>query len=235
MKERSLIFSGPMVRALLDGRKTQTRRIVKPQPPAWATWVNARQHLNHESQWVPSHLFAWSEEQTPGEPLKKLRRWPNKNGDEYSIPCPYGAPGDRLWVKEKWAYFGGDEYLYQQERSAVGYAASLTHLESPPGGKWRSTLFMPRWASRITLEVTRVRVERLQDISEEDARAEGVQPFFEEFSCFSRDQRLTSGELAADAEHRASFAVLWDEINADRATWKSNPWVWAVDFKRVQP
>lgn len=93
--------------------------------------------------------------------------------------------------------------------------------------------YLPRWASRINLEIIGVKVERLRDISEEDAKAEGVLPFFERFPDCGKDQRLTSGELAAYYPYRASLAVLWDEINGDRATWKSNPWVWCISFRRI--
>jgi hypothetical protein len=94
---------------------------------------------------------------------------------------------------------------------------------------------MPRWASRLVLEVTGVRVERLCDISEADAQAEGVAPFFEVYKGMGQEQTISTGERAADAPHRASFACLWDEINGDRALWKSNPWVWVVEFKRAEP
>jgi hypothetical protein len=101
--------------------------------------------------------------------------------------------------------------------------------------KWCPSIFMPRALSRITLDVLSVRAERLLDITEEDAKAEGARPFFETFACFERDQRITTGERASDAEHRAGFAVLWDEINGDRALWISNPWVWVVGFRRTEP
>ncbi len=185
-RERPIPFSGPMVRAILEGRKTVTRRIARP-----------------------GHKV-----------------------------CPYGVPGDGLWVKETHALFK------ESAQVGVAYAASCVAGEfdyvTPDGAverrivrRWRPSIFMPRWASRITLEVTDVRAERLHDITEEDAQREGVRPFFESFQGIGRDQRITSGELAADAEHRAAFAVLWDEINGDRVPWASNPWVWRVEFRRL--
>ena len=119
----------------------------------------------------------------------------------------------------------------EEARQRTRFAADGTE----PYGKWTPAIHMPRWASRLTLEVVSVRVERLNDISEEDAQAEGVAPFFEVYKGMGQEQTISTGERAADAPHRASFACLWDEINGDRALWKSNPWVWVVEFKRAEP
>jgi hypothetical protein len=180
VKERPILFSGPMVRAILDGQKTQTRRIVKPQPSI--------------------------EGQEP-----------------HLVRCPYGVPGDRLWVRETWGEGG-----MTKPGDPASYAADW-----PDAGairKWRPSIHMPRWASRIDLEVTAVRVERLQAITEEDARAEGAA------HRIARGGDL-SGALEGETpiQHVAHFRDLWDSINGERTPWASNPWVWVVSFKRVRP
>lgn len=143
--------------------------------------------------------------------------------------CPYGEPGDLLWVRETHAIATG--HMYDGE-AAVKYRAddalvalhderSNSHARNASiSDRWRPSIHMPRWASRLTLRVTEVRVERLQDISEDDAEAEGVDPY-----------EYPSGPLAPS--HRGAFFELWDKLNAQRAPWRSNPWVWVVSFERV--
>lgn len=207
------MFSAPMVRAILAGRKTQTRRVILVQPPAEATSAGFN---TGDGRWT------W----LSGDP---------KDADTWDVVgqswrCPYGVPGEScLWVRETWRVSESSSDTARSPRS-VHFRADPDEVS---GGPWRSGRFMPRWASRITLELTDVRVQRLQEISEEDARAEGVEPFFQRFPNIGREQRLTSGELAADAEHRASYAVDWDTINGHRALWSTNPWVWALTFRRM--
>lgn len=136
---------------------------------------------------------------------------------------PYATAGQRLWVRETWA-------------PGVYRADVLLSAQSfvPPGGRWRSPIFMPRAFSRIDLEAVSVRAERLQEITEEDAEREGVRRFHDQFPNFSRAQTLTSGEVAAVSQFRSGYAVAWDELNADKATWKSNPWVWRIEFRVVE-
>lgn len=214
MRERPILFSAPMVLAILAGKKSQTRRLVKPQDI-------------ENVDGVPFLLSYMT-----GEP------------DPVQLPCPFGAPGDRLWVKETWSTPPGHYELMtpreMSEQTPLRYAAdgvvkgvSKRFVDSQGRiaiGRLRPSIFMRRWMSRITLEVTSVRVERLQDISEEDARAEGVSP---------RDAAIVfgAGEIQPqlNSTHRGAFAVLWDSLNAERAPWSSNPWVWVVAFKRVQP
>lgn len=174
MKERGIIFTGESVRAILDGRKTQTRRVC----------LGAREQSTAHD-WHPSR-------------------------------CPYGVPGDRLYVKETWA---------QSEATAgIVYRADAETVEGVY--KWRSSMFMPRWASRITLEVVAVRVERLQEIIEADAKAEGVTPF----------EYDPEGDCWTDSKdvHRSAFEYLWDSINRERAPWASNPWVFVISFRRCE-
>lgn len=193
MKERPILFSAPMVRALLAGTKTQTRRVVKGVQP-----------------------------------------WGSRNGrPEWAIVgteprCPYGQPGDRLWVRETWQAVNGDDRARhivthpRPNRGWIEYAA--TPRLDEPAYKWRPSIHMPRWASRITLEVTEVRAERLQDISEADALAEGVNVHPDHHG-----KPRTSIYSPVQA-----YADLWDQING-AGSWDTNPWVWAVSFKVVKP
>lgn len=211
MKERPILFSSPMVKALLAGTKTQTRRLMKPQPAEgahMATEMGCALHEDHYGNPIGTHT------------------------------CPYGGPGDRLWVRENWTsgygrgcwgtIFQADGVFVQGKRQhpkGIHYSTA----DRPPGMKWRPSIHLPRWASRITLEVKSVRVERLQDISEDDAKAEGAQPL----QSVAPDQPLLSGGTAAEHPYRLAFAVLWDTINGDRASWLSNPWLWVVGFRRL--
>jgi hypothetical protein len=199
-KERPILFSAPMVRAILDGQKTQTRRVVKPAGRLVAT------------SWSPLH---------PERGLRvTVRTGPRSThtgpiGDHLDA-CPYGEPGDRLWVRETWARFPGNDPVYRATYD--GRFGS--------GWKWKPSIHMPRWASRLTLEVTAVRVERLHDISESDAANEGI-------SCSSGHRW---GLAETGVEHNApshAFRSLWQNINGP-GSWEANPWVWAVSFKRVE-
>lgn len=202
MAERGILFSGDMVRAILSGAKTQTRRVVRaPKGVCAAELAHAIEHMQRF------------------EVCDVIKRGPC-DGVSARVRCPHGKPGDRLWVRETWAaftypdYFTGecDEVMCRpsemQERHGtsgcdVVYAADQKYCPNT----WRPSLFMPRWASRIDLEINRVRVERLHAISEADAVAEGC---------------------ASVAEYRE----LWERING-AGSWDANPWVWVVDFRRV--
>lgn len=193
-KEHAIIFSGGMVRAILDGRKSQTRRLVA-LPSGWEPKVGAggRGDLDRYGlRLVPSS----------GSVL----------GPD-SLVCRYGTVGDRLWVRENWQPLA--------ERKAI-YAATW-HPASPPPSRWRPSIHMPRWACRITLEVTGVRVERLQDISDDDARAEGVE-YSDETALWSPGNHETPTQ---------AFAALWESIHGPEL-WAKNPWVWVVEFKRIE-
>jgi hypothetical protein len=195
-RERPVLFSAPMVRAILEGRKTQTRRLVNPQPApnspfdGGTTWMYRPDKGRHVPVGTVGHLTV---------------------AEKTGLRCPYGVPGDVLWVKETFKAF-------TQQR--VEYRADYPSLESTTG--WTPSIFMPRWASRLTLEVTEVRVERLQEISEEDARAEGV-----------TSERGAVGQSVRPGP-REAFAALWDSINGERCPWASNPWVWVVGFRRLE-
>jgi hypothetical protein len=213
MKERPILFSGPMVRALLNGSKTQTRRVVKQQPDSdeatGACWVE----IDGRHQW------AWH----AGEDEDIL---PN----EQQFFCPYGQPGDRLWVRETFARIDGQTRPWIE----TDYRATYNHgdrLGDTLGIKkrWTPSIHMPRHASRITLEITNVRVERLQDISADDARAEGI--------CYDPGEDgvfhiPAIGGCTSDSAV-GSYQKLWQSING-LGSWSANPWVWVVEFKRVE-
>jgi hypothetical protein len=191
MAERPILFSAPMVRAILEGRKSQTRRIVRPQPPTDHQFL---QDLSLENECE----FEWTDRDTDTEDLS---HWPSYE----KALRPKWQPGDLLWVRETWGLQQGEG-----EPFAV-YRADWP--ETRPGG-WRPSIFMPKWACRIWLDVTGVRVERLIDISHEDARAEGC-------------------EDTADSSVRGNYAKLWTSING-AGSWDANPWVWVIDFKLAE-
>lgn len=221
MKERPMLMSAPMVRAILAGTKTQTRRVVKPQPPAG--W--------DRNCWFSAPVWGWTAEAEPTQTWHKVR-------------CPYGQPGDRLWVRESWmpdppcdgtwgytAWAGSriGQIAAVPERfqhpAFCNYRASWLH--GTDGLRWTPGIHMPRWASRITLEVAGVRVERLQDISVADALAEGIVQL--------RDggYGLPAGEHYHATDPCISYWSLWDHINGPGSV-EANPWVWVVEFKRLE-
>lgn len=181
MTERPILFSGPMVRAILEGRKTMTRRVIKPQPTGAAD--------------VQYRVAAAVTMPVSGR----------------QQVCPYGRVGDHLWVRETWA-----PHTWPPTGPSYQYAADDQY---PAPERWRPSIHMPRAASRITLEVLNARVERLHDISEEDAKAEGV---------------TLKGTSRYDGEARDAFEALWCGINgAD--SWEANHWVWVIGFKVIKP
>lgn len=214
VRERPILFSGPMVRAILDGKKTQTRRVFR----------------------LPE---GWTHDEDDLERIHILLR-------EGVLKWAHGTTDDRLWVRETWrvaringASGGVSEFATVQFKEGFGilpYDAGWREryarlIESEKGwersatanlwGKWRPSIFMPRWACRILLDVVDVRIERLNDISEADAMAEGAEP-------------LLVPPDGGGAPHVEGFRSLWDHINGKRAPWSSNPWVWVVTFKRVE-
>lgn len=248
-RERPILFSGPMVRAILDGSKTQTRRIVKPQPsfryPGTVRLVYGQHPMS------PSGFVG-----TPAEGLvggEDRMGWLAEDwcgnvvgaAEADAFRCPYGEPGrDRLWVRETWRteelpsgldgirFRADDAFVPIEDSPEAADRWGYAHENGKHGTKWRPSIFMRRWASRLTLEVAGVRVERLHDISEEDARAEGVGSIdiIGESVSHPRAAWAVAGHVTA----REHFAALWDEINGARASWASNPWVWVVGFKRIE-
>ena len=224
VKERSVTCSAEEVRAILYGTKTQMRRIVKPQPPSQCDCVA---HASGPS----TYECAW----TNGNVVRSEWFPRDKHGDGHWMKPPWGNVGDRLWVRETWAewkLFGGREKNWKGEEHVWGNVVyRATHASMMPECEgftpWLPSIHMPRWASRITLEITNVRVERLQDISEEDAKAEGAEWYGE--ADLRPDGELREGQSWA---YRAGFQDYWQATYGVDA-WDANPWVWRYGFKRV--
>ncbi|ATR00063.1 TPA: morphogenetic protein [Klebsiella pneumoniae] len=211
MTERGMIFNGEMVRAILDVRKTQTRRIVKGTDGAvkfCKEW-----DINGEEIFVVLD----EKDHTGMNPVLG------------AISCPFGGVGDRIWVRETWA-----RYNIDQNSHDIAYRAT-TPADWPEEGRWRPSIHMPRWASRILLEITDVRVERLNVISEEDARAEGVgiAVWFAAKGVPESEWTSLGEQGAMQASHINKFATLWESIYGAES-WKANSWVWVIEFKRVE-
>ena len=202
--ERPVLFSGPMVRAILEGRKTQTRRVMEPQPRSGQTWGVVEESERYAGEWF---------------------QWYDGGEKTASFSCPYGVIGDRLWVREA---FTVQPQSAISSRDLVFYRADVgnTYLD----GKWKPSIFMPRWASRILLEIVEVRVQRVHEISDADARAEGALPM--NISGTLNGEPMTGVVI----DPRKAYQLLWDSINEKRGYgWRGNPWVWAITFKRVAP
>ncbi|MGU5885890.1 hypothetical protein ACV1E2_25900 [Klebsiella pneumoniae] len=199
MKERGMIFNSEMVRAILDGRKTQTRRLVKGTDGAvkfCKEW-----DINGEEIFV----VLGEKDHTGMNPVLG------------AISCPFGAVGDRIWVRETWAEAGASAPDLKLYRANYPEHVPSIYENVPPAEeiRWTPSIHMPRTASRILLEITDVRVERLRSMSQDDARAEGV--------------IAASGPMEAGL----AFRELWDSIYGEES-WKANPWVWVIEFKRVE-
>jgi hypothetical protein len=238
MKERGMIFNAEMVRAILEGRKTQTRRIMKPQP------IIDNFVCPHDGP-RGGHIWPSKNHQYALHVEKMLQNGEGGWEGLASDACHFGEIGDRIWVRETWATLGNEDGCYVDweenlckgdERSAARiYRASCEQRPGDYGlwsipdnaywkphtkdlkfeGAWRPSIHMPRWASRILLEITDVRVERLRSMTQEDARAEGV--------------IAASGPMEAGL----AFRELWDSIYGPDS-WQANPWVWVIEFKRVE-
>ena len=199
MKSRPILFSAPMVRALMAGTKTQTRRPLRD-----GTWLD------------------------PKEGVIRMCSVGNGVTGFQSVACPYGVPGDQLWVRETWAHHVQAQSAERDEDGPFVYAADGPQaLQARLASKWTPGIHMFRWASRITLEITAVRVERLQDISEADAQAEGIE-YSERFGgyCIGEAQHFNSHDP------RESYWSLWEAINGPGSV-EANPWAWCISFKRV--
>lgn len=191
MKERPILFNAPMVQAVLNGSKTQTRRLVNSK------------HLSFIENSVANFL-----------------------GGKWEVrPLPYGKPGDQLWVRETWSSAVRNGYDARDDRGSYWYRATD---DGEVDGPWKPSIHMPRKASRIQLEITAVRIERLQDCSIPDAIAEGIAPDLDGWTDYSNP----SCQMCISPVD--SYRTLWDSING-AGSWDSNPWVWVIEFKRVKP
>lgn len=247
VKERPIIFSGPMVRAILEGRKTQTRRVIKPQP---------------SDAWMREAVTDWSEYYKPTRVGLKKYLWICHPTENKEIVCPYGKPGDRLWVRETFVLeqdvdeneppFSDGRPLMRNNDMEAEWAWLRPHYRATdptpelscegaphqcdgrePCCHWKPSIFMPRWASRITLEITNIRVQRIQGISEADAIAEGVRQLRDGSGTYAG--REGPGDLVTPwLTAKEAFADGWNSINAKRGySWESNPWVWVITFKKL--
>lgn len=211
MAEKPILFSAPMVNAILGGRKSMTRRVISLPIASDIASINP----DGTGDWV-----MWA---------------PNAVTDEYSIchypngggfSCPYGKPGDTLWVRETFAVncVGGQDFLFYRADS----------YPDGDGAPWKPSIFMPRKYSRITLRITDVRVERLQDISEADAIAEGLTSWSNEKQPDITHYGIAIVDEVWSTDPRLVFQRLWDSINAKRGYgWDANPWVWVVSFEKT--
>lgn len=246
VRERPIIFSSAMVRAILEGRKTMTRRVVR--------WPIVSNGIAFDREL--GDIVCRDDDFPPSEMLMQVRRGRDlyyiARCDGWEQVCPYGEPGDLLWVREAWC-FGDQEPCDCLPnaclcRPSVHYRADWAGIDDDVS--WRSPTHMPRWASRLTLRVLAVRVERLQEITEGDAIAEGVERRGDLWSFdWSRSGTLSryaegsvvkGRDLAPLTEKdvglgtaRLAFGNGWNGINGKRAPWASSPWVWVVEFERV--
>lgn len=222
MKERPILFSAPMVRAILDGTKTQTRRIISPRPQvAWQLKscgiLTCEAHSLHAEQ---------------------VAIFDRLDGLNQPYKFPYGQLGDQLWVRETWRWAdagecGSSEY---DVNAASGYEYRADGCGDEET-KWKPSIHMPRLASRIQLEITGIRVERLQDISEDEAIAEGVFKKVEDgYGLGDIVETIDGGEAIYLSRGQARFEYrhLWESING-AGSWDANPWVWVIEFRRIKP
>lgn len=224
MKERGMIFNAEMVRAILDGRKTQTRRIMTVQPESSEFGLR---YIAESSLAKEVGMYFWSQSDACG---MKARSKP--------FACPYGKPSDRIWVREAFrvhsratdvatlVYKASERNSWTEQTHRVPVA--VCNKPATPE-KWTPSLHMPRWASRILLEITDVRVERLNAISEEDARAEGII----DGGCLNCGEPEPCGCANPEPDATDAFAYLWQSIYGQES-WNANPWVWVIEFERVE-
>jgi hypothetical protein len=208
-KERPILFSAPMVRAILEGRKTMTRRVIKD-----------------------TGLYAIDERWHGIETATRERR-------NLATQCKHGQPGDHLWVKETSIiapkhFATPDNYCIPDKEGDLRYIQYIASESDTEAAGWYKlkkspSIFMPRWASRITLEITDVKVERLQDITENDALAEGIQE-----DAMAPMSHFICANGSSTREPVYAFETLWESINGP-GTWDANPFVWAISFKRIKP
>lgn len=202
MTARPILFAAPMVRALLEDRKTQTRRVVKPQPYVNGYKFTGQDILCHEDNLPPSAMLL--------DIGRGANRYTTSDLEGRETSCPFGVPGDLLWVRETWLpRLNNQAAIYRADWTDLD-AAGFAGMYSDRG--WRPSIHMPRWASRLTLKITDVRVQRVKDIDGLDAIAEGIT------------------RVEGEAPWR-TFRRLWDSLHQDDEAFLANPWVWALTFE----
>lgn len=223
-KEYPILFTGPMVRAILDGTKSQTRRVIKPQPTEYICDVTNR------------HMWEWKKGK--GRCAWAIDMHPKLCARQFLLErSPYGVPGDALWVREniRTLVNQGNNKAWEYGEFEIEYRADGKLIRCPDEREewWRHNwhvrpattipaIHMPRWACRLFLKVKAVRVERVQEITNDDAKAEGVRPENAEVNC-------------SGGAYKNGFVGLWDSINAKRGFgWDTDPWVWVIEFKFVE-
>lgn len=230
MKEIPMLFSTPMVQALLAGRKTVTRRLVQPMRGRQSEWltpelINSVPHGEIiKGGWQMHHPKAGQNHAGVDVAYDSPLGW---------IECPYGQPGDLIWVRETYKIEGsmshGESVLgvkYKADgRWIQNDSKEVFEIFHKSKEGWRPNIFLPKVAARIWLQVTDIRVERLQDITEQDAQAEGMEKIDESIFCW----RHYGGKYAGCSDARTSFQSIWQSINGDES-WNSNPWVWVNSF-----
>lgn len=214
MREHPILFNGPMVRAIVGGQKTQTRRLIQQQPfdRSWS---------RHDHR-----ICYMSSRASNGDEVDGFHAYSVSSGSDWRARCPFGQPGDRLWVRETWTHAWDEERNQWTDPERYHYRADgveVAHVEGIERSPWIPSIHMPRRACRLVLEITAVRVERLQAISAPDALAEGAMEWAGEQDTPIRD--LNTGD------ERIAFAALWDSTGG---IWDSNPWVWVIEFKRLE-
>ncbi|WP_323115271.1 hypothetical protein [Klebsiella variicola] len=228
MKERGMIFNSEMVRAILSNRKTQTRRVMKVQPESNQLGLLL---ITDSTKHSDIGKYHWAESNATGNHVRSKL-----------FSCPFGAVGDRIWVRETWSsdfanYYPNDRVWYAADnnrRLDIEVVDGVRGIYSPESDvhvpfRWQPSIHMPRWASRILLEITDVRVERLNAISEEDARAEGII----DGDCLNCGEPEPCGCANPEPDATDAFAYLWQSIYGQE-NWNANPWVWVIEFKRVE-
>ena len=242
MRERPIIFNADMVRTVLDGRKTQTRRII--QSPAKNMQARGHECISYRApgdQWYQDYVFSMRD---------RSGVWQDYKHEQFLAKCPFGAVGDRLWVREAFrvhsratdvatlVYKASEQQSWTQQT----YRVPIEKCNKPAVvDKWTPSIHMPRWASRITLEITGVRVERLQNISDADACAEGIRQGVRRTDDSAGNEHVYCNYLAANLNDACewferpadSFISLWQSIYGAES-WQHSPWVWVIEFKRVE-
>jgi hypothetical protein len=220
---RPILFSAPMVRAILQGTKTQTRRLASKDIGEAIEFLGGS---CDETAPVSTDAFSMEWAESLDDDGRTVRAqwciWGAEYPEEGCLPIGngYGNVGDELWVRETWAWPVEEEVIYRADPQAEALVARWRKNPNFPQVKWNPSIFMPRQHSRITLRLTGVRIERLQDIDEAGAKAEGAEPM---------------ASPGAPTRHVAAYRNLWGHLHGGDASWLKNPWVWVLTFERVKP